>query len=95
MRFVLVQNLSTQLGSPCTRTQTKHMPANPTGVVVLSASSPGEVELGSAYSLQSNDGGGSESHSMSFTWPDLRGSREKEDNRGLYEIEDPRSEHRV
>ena len=91
-RFLLLQNFGMQLGRLCTHMQMKHVPAS---VVVLSASSLGGAELGSAYSLWSNNGGGSESHSMSFTWPDLRGSREKEDNRGLYEIEDPRSEHRV
>ena len=57
--------------------QTKHVPVGPAGVVVLSAGSLGEVELGSAYSLQSKDGGRLESRSISFTWPDLRGSRVK------------------
>ena len=61
--------------------QTKHVPAS---VVVLSASSLGEAELSLEYSLQSNNGGGSESHSMSFTQSDLRGSRVKTDNRGLF-----------
>ena len=75
--------------------QMKHVLADLTSVVVLLAGSPGEVELGSAYSLQSNNGGGSESRSMSFTQPDLRGSRAKEDDRGLYKMEDPRSECRV
>ena len=56
-------------------TQTKHVPAGLAGMEVLSASSLGEAKLSSAYSLWSNDGGGSESRSMSFTRPDLRGSR--------------------
>ena len=55
----------------------KHMPAGLAGVEALSASSPGEAGLGLAYSLWSNDGGGSESHSMSFTQSDLRGPRVK------------------
>ena len=41
----------------------------------LSAGSLGKAKLSLVYSLWSNDGGGSESHSMSFTQPDLRGSR--------------------
>ena len=57
------------------RTQTKHIPAGPAGMEVLSASSLGKGKLGSAYSLWSNNRGGSESRSMSFTRPDLRGSR--------------------
>ena len=60
------------------------MLAGPAGVVVLSAGSLGEVELGSAYSLRSKDGGGSESRSMSSTRPDPRGSRMKKDDRGLF-----------
>ena len=84
VRFLLLQNFGTQLGRPCTHMQMKHMPAGPAGVVVLSAGSPGEAGLGSAYSLWSNDGGGSESQSMSFTWWDLRRSRVKKDDRGRF-----------
>ena len=40
--------------------------------------------LGSAYSLQSNDGCRSESRSMSFTRLDLRGSRVGKDDRGFF-----------
>ena len=59
------------------------MPVGLAGVVVLSAGSLGEVELGLAYSLPSNNKGGLESRSMSFTRLDLRGSRVKKDDRGL------------
>ena len=75
--------------------QTKHVLAGLAGVVVLSAGSPGEAELGSAYSLRSNDGGGSESRSMSFTRSDLRGSRIRRTIGDFYETEDPRGERRV
>ena len=66
-----------QLGRLCTRTQMKHVPVGP-------ADSPDEAELGLAYSLQSNDGGRSESQSMSFTRLDLRGSRVGKDDRGFF-----------
>ena len=82
--FLLLQNFSTQLRRPCTCMQTKQVLAGPASVVVLLAGSLGEVGLGSAYSLWSNDRGGSESCSMSFTWWDLRGSRVKKDDRGLF-----------
>ena len=72
------------------------MLVGPAGVVVLLAGSPGEVELGLAYSLQSKDGGGLESRSISFTRPDLRGSRVKKDDGGLFtKRNDPRGERRV
>ena len=96
VHFLLLQNFGMQVGRPCTRMQTKHVLVGPAGVVVLSAGSPGEVELGSAYSLRSKDGGGLESHSMSFTRPDLRGSRVKKDDGGLFTKQnDPRGERRV
>ena len=82
--LLLLQNFGTQLGRPGTRTQTKHMPVSPAGRGVVSADSPGKAEFGSTYSLRSKDGGGSESWSMSFTCPDLRGSRAKKDNGGLF-----------
>ena len=63
--------------------QTKHVPVGPAGGVVVLANSLGEAELSSVYNLQSKDGGGSESHSMSFTRLDLRGSRAKEDDGGF------------
>ena len=44
-------------------------------IKVLSAGSPGEVTDGLVHNLWSNDRGGSESHSMSFTQPDLIESR--------------------
>ena len=56
-------------------TQTKHILASLASMEVLLAGSLGRGKLNSTYSLWSNDGGGSESHSMSFTRPDLRGSR--------------------
>ena len=84
-----------QLGRPCTRTQTKHVPVDPASVVVLSASSPDEAELGSAYSLRSNDRGGSESRSISFTRLDLRESRVGRTIGDSYKMEDPRGECRV
>ena len=59
------------------------MPVGLAGVVVLSAGSPDEAELSLAYSLQSNDRGGPESRSMSFTQPDLRGSRVGKGDRGF------------
>ena len=82
-RFLLLQNFGTQVGSPCTRMQTKHVPVGPAGRVVVSVDSSGEAELGSVFILQSKDGGGSESQFMSFTRLDLRGSRVKGDDGGF------------
>ena len=50
-RFLLLQNFGTQVGSPCTRMQTKHMPVGPAGRVVVSVDSSGEAELGSVFNL--------------------------------------------
>ena len=51
VRFLLLQNFGTQVGSPCTRMQTKHVPVGPAGRVVVSVDSSGEAELGSVFNL--------------------------------------------
>ena len=83
-----------QAGRLCTCMQTKHISARSVHIRMLSADRLDEAEDGSVDSLWSNDRGGSESCSMSFTWPVLRESRVIKET-GSFELEGPRGEHRI